>query len=54
MQAHHIALVNSCIVEQDNARHGVRLVGYSIKEGDDVIACGRPLLRSPYQLAIVA
>lgn len=54
MPVHHIALVDSRIVEQDDTRHGVRLVGYPIEEGDDVIACGRPLLRSPYQLSVMA
>jgi len=38
MLVHHIALVDFCIVEQDNARRGVRLVGSPIKEGDDFIA----------------
>ena len=51
---HRIAFVDPSIVEQDNARHRMRLVRYLIKKGDDIIARGWPLLGSPDQLAIVA
>lgn len=42
------------IIEQDNARHRVRLVSYPIKKGDYIMTRGRPLLSSPDQLAIAA
>lgn len=31
----------------------MRLLSDPIKKGDDIVACGRPLLSSPDQLAIV-
>lgn len=51
---HRIAFVNCSIVEQDDARHRVRLQRYLIKKGDHILACCWPLLSSPYQLAVVA
>ena len=51
---HSLAFMNSGIIDQDDAWHRVRLLRYLVEKGDHIVACGRPLLCRPDQLAVVA
>ena len=51
---HQVTFMNTGIVDQDNAWNRVRLERNLIEEGDHIVACRRPLLSAPGQLAVLA
>jgi len=51
---HRFATVDAGIVEQNDTRHRMGLVGDAVKKGDHVVAHSTLLLERPQQLAIMA